>query len=59
MNKPKIKYDIRKSVMDGHEYTYPAIVEREATLTLKDVIEHAIDTGRIVGLKGTAAETIE
>jgi len=59
MNKPKIKYDIRRSVMDGHEYTYPAIVEREATLTLKDVIEHAIDTGRIVGLKGTAAETIE
>ncbi len=57
--KPKFKYDIRKSTLDGVEYTYPAIVERAQTLTLRDVIRNAIDTGRIVGLKDTAAETIE
>ena len=59
MSKPIFKYEIRKSHLDGAEYTYPAIVERDKPVELKDVIEHAIDTGRIVGLKGTAAESIE
>ena len=59
MSKPTFKYDIRKSYIDGEEYTYPAIVERTAPVELKQVIEHAIDRGRIAGIKGTAAASIE
>ena len=58
--KAKLRYDIREQRLPNSEETtlYPVIQDRDEPVTLAQVIAHAIDTGRIAGLKVSAVESL-
>ena len=60
MAKPKLYYEVRQSVnrMTGQPVFWPAIIDRDQSITLEDVIKNAIDRGVIAGLKVSAAKQI-
>ena len=60
MAKPKLYYEVRQSVnrMTGQPIFWPAIIDRDQSITLEDVIKNAIDRGVIAGLKVSAAKQI-
>ena len=60
MAKPKLYYEVRQSVnrMTGQPIFWPAIIDRDQSITLEDVIRNAIDRGVIAGLKVSAAKQI-
>ena len=60
MAKPKLYYEVRQSVnrMTGQPVFWPAIIDRDQSVTLEDVIKNAIDRGVIAGLKVSAAKQI-
>ena len=49
MAKPKLYYEVRQSVnrMTGQPIFWPAIIDRDQSITLEDVIKNAIDRGVI------------
>ena len=55
-----LRYDIREQKIPNTDRTalVPIIVDREKPVTLAQVITHAIDTGRIAGLKMSAVESL-
>ena len=59
-DKAKLRYDIREQRLpNSEEVAYvPVIQERDEPVTLAQVINHAIDTGRIAGLKTSAVESL-
>ena len=58
--KAKLRYDIREQKLpNSEEVAYvPVIQDRDEPVTLAQVINHAIDTGRIAGLKTSAVESL-
>ena len=58
--KAKLRYDIREQRLpNSEEVAYvPVIQDRDEPVTLAQVINHAIDTGRIAGLKTSAVESL-
>ena len=60
MAKPKLYYAVRQSVnpRTGQPIFWPAIIDRDQSITLEDVIKNAIDRGVIAGLKVSAAKQI-
>ena len=58
--KAKLRYDIREQRLpNSEEVAYvPVIQDRDEPVTLAQVIAHAIDTGRIAGLKVSAVESL-
>ena len=60
MAKPKLYYEVRQSVnrITGQPIFWPAIIDRDQSITLEDVIRNAIDRGVIAGLKVSAAKQI-
>jgi len=58
--KAKLRYDIREQKLPNSEEVayYPVIQDRDEPVTLAQVINHAIDTGRIAGLKVSAVESL-
>ena len=60
MAKPKLYYEVRQSVnrMTGQPIFWPAIIDRDQSITLEDVIKNALDRGVIAGLKVSAAKQI-
>jgi len=60
MAKPKLYYEVRQSVnpRTGQPIFWPAIIDRDQSITLEDVIKNAIDRGVIAGLKVSAAKQI-
>ncbi len=60
MAKPKLYYEVRQSVnrVTGQPIFWPAIIDRDQSITLEDVIRNAIDRGVIAGLKVSAAKQI-
>ena len=52
MAKPKLYYEVRQSVnrMTGQPIFWPAIIDRDQSITLEDVIKNAIDRGVIAAL---------
>ena len=53
MAKPKLYYEVRQTVSrtTGQPVFWPAIIDRDQSITLEDVIKNAIDRGVIAGLK--------
>lgn len=60
MAKPKLYYEVRQTVSPttGQPIFWPAIIDRDQSITLEDVIRNAIDRGVIAGLKVSAAKQI-
>ena len=60
MAKPKLYYEVRQTTnpFSGQPIFWPAIIDREQSVTLEDVIKNAIDRGVIAGLKVSAAKQI-
>jgi hypothetical protein len=60
MAKPKLYYEVRQTVSPttGQPIFWPAIIDRDQSITLEDVIKNAIDRGVIAGLKVSAAKQI-
>jgi len=60
MDKPIIYYEVRAQVnrITGAPMYVPAIVQREQTIPLDEIIRRAIDRGLIAGLKPSAAAQI-
>ena len=60
MDKPIIFYEVRPQVnrSTGETIYVPAIVEREASIPLDEIILRAIDRGLIAGLKPSAAKQV-
>ena len=60
MAKPKLYYEVRQSVnrTTGQPVFWPAIIDRDQSISLEDVIKNAIDRGVIAGLKVSAAKQI-
>lgn len=60
MAKPKLYYEVRQSVnrTTGQPIFWPAIIDRDQSIALEDVIRNAIDRGVIAGLKVSAAKQI-
>jgi len=60
MAKPKLYYEVRQSTnrFTGQPVFWPAIIDRDQSITLEDVIKNAIDRGVIAGLKVSAARQI-
>ena len=60
MAKPKLYYEVRQTVSrtTGQPVFWPAIIDRDQSITLEDVIKNAIDRGVIAGLKVSAAKQI-
>ena len=58
--KVKLRYDIREQKLPNSEEVsyYPEIKDRDDAIGLATVIAHAIDTGRIAGLKVSAVESL-
>ena len=58
--KAKLRYDIVERQIPNTDRTalYPEIKDRDDPVTLAQVIAHAIDTGRIAGLKTSAVESL-
>ena len=58
--KAKLRYDVREQKLpNSEEVAYvPVIQDRDEPVTLAQVINHAIDTGRIAGLKTSAVESL-
>ena len=58
--KAKLRYDIVERQIPNTDRTalYPEIKDRDEPVTLAQVIAHAIDTGRIAGLKTSAVESL-
>ena len=60
MAKPKLYYEVRQTTnpATGQPVFWPAIIDRDQSVTLEDVIKNAIDRGVIAGLKVSAAKQI-
>ncbi len=60
MAKPILFYQVRQQTnrVDGSVSYVPAIVDREPTVSLDDIIMRAIDRGLIAGLKPSAANNV-
>lgn len=60
MDKPILFYQVRQQTnrADGTLLFVPAIVDREPTVPLNEIINRAIDRGLIAGLKSSAANTV-
>lgn len=60
MAKPKLYYEVRQTTnpATGQPIFWPAIIDRDQSITLEDVIKNAIDRGVIAGLKVSAAKQI-
>ena len=60
MDKPIIFYQVRQQTnrADGTLQFVPAIVDREQTVPLDEIINRAIDRGLIAGLKPSAANNV-
>ena len=60
MGKPKLYYEVRQTTnpATGQPVFWPAIIDRDQSVTLEDVIKNAIDRGVIAGLKVSAAKQI-
>ena len=60
MDKPILFYEVRQQTnrSTGETVYVPAIVEREASIALDEIIVRAIDRGLIVGLKPSAASQV-
>lgn len=60
MAKPKLYYEVRQTTnpFTGQPVFWPAIIDRDQSVTLEDVIRNAIDRGVIAGLKVSAAKQI-
>lgn len=60
MAKPKLYYEVRQGVNQttGQPVFWPAIIDRDQSMTLEDVVKNAIDRGVIAGLKTSAAKQI-
>lgn len=60
MDKPVLFYEVRvqRNRVDGTQIFVPAIVEREPTVPLDEIIRRAIDRGLIAGLKPSAASQV-